>query len=224
MHVLLGDDLSGLTLRRVRPWHRMLARGLAARLDGQLAGGIRPEASAVLAARAVRLTSMSYRRDLAASLRAILSAAGHPEPARRRELTLRPQRVPRPQLTRRPERARRPERVPRPQPAGARLVQPGIPGETPASAGIGPMPPPATQRSPGTPRQPRVAVCRGRISRSAAELAELARRLAEPGPLPAQGVAIVSRLLADGRGPLYRAASREDLGLIFERAARSLAV
>ena len=30
MQVLLDDDLGRLTLRRVRPWHRLLARGLAA--------------------------------------------------------------------------------------------------------------------------------------------------------------------------------------------------
>lgn len=194
MHVLLDDDLGGLTLGRLRPWHRMLARGLAARLDGQLADGTRPEASALLAARTVRLTSMSYRRDLAASLRAILAAAGRPEAARRA------------------------------QSAGARLARSGGPGEMRASSGTGPTLAPAAPQWPGATRQPRVAVCRERISRSAAELAELARRLAEPGPLPARGVAMVSRLLADGRGPLYRAGSRDDLLVIVERAARSLTV
>ena len=37
MQVLLDDDLGRLTLRCLRPWHRLLARGLAARLDRQLA-------------------------------------------------------------------------------------------------------------------------------------------------------------------------------------------
>jgi hypothetical protein len=52
MHVLLDDDQGRLTLRRLRPWHRKLARFLGARLDRELAGGSSPEASASLAARA----------------------------------------------------------------------------------------------------------------------------------------------------------------------------
>ena len=75
MHVLLDDDLGRLTVRRLRPWHRWLARGLAARLDRQLAAGARPEASTLLAARAMFLTSVEFRRALAASLRRILAAA-----------------------------------------------------------------------------------------------------------------------------------------------------
>ena len=82
MHVLLDDDLGRLTVRRVSPWHRVLARVLAASLDRQLADGTRPEASAVLAARAMTLTSARYRRALAASLRRLLaaSAAAHSRP------------------------------------------------------------------------------------------------------------------------------------------------
>jgi hypothetical protein len=33
---------------------------------------------------------------------------------------------------------------------------------------------------------------------------------------------MVSQLLADGRGPLYREACRDDLGAIIERAAQAL--
>jgi len=69
MHVLIDDDLGRLTIRRLWPWHRLLARCLAPNLDRQLADGTRPEASAVLAARAMVLTSVRYRRGLAASLR-----------------------------------------------------------------------------------------------------------------------------------------------------------
>src|SRR6516165_9542595 len=76
MHVLVHDDLGSLTLRRLRPWHRVLARTRAARLDRELAGGKSPEASATLAARAMRLTSPGFLRDLAASLQRILAAAG----------------------------------------------------------------------------------------------------------------------------------------------------
>jgi hypothetical protein len=75
MHVLLDDDRGRLTLRRLRPWHRMLARVLAARLDCKLAGGARPESNTILAARAMFLTSPAYRRALAASLRRMLVAS-----------------------------------------------------------------------------------------------------------------------------------------------------
>ena len=86
MHVLLNDDQGRLTLRRLWPWHRMLARSRAGRLDLELAGGTSPEASAALAARAMRLTSMEFRCGLAASLQRILTAAGEP-------VVLRPQLV-----------------------------------------------------------------------------------------------------------------------------------
>jgi AcrR family transcriptional regulator len=65
MHILLDDDLGRLTVQRLRPWHRLLARCLAPRLDRRLADGARPEENAVLAARAMVLTSVSYRRALA---------------------------------------------------------------------------------------------------------------------------------------------------------------
>ncbi len=78
MLVLLEDDLGHLTLRRLRPWDRIMARCMAARLDRELARGVRPEANAGLAARAVRLTSMAFRRELAGSLRRLLAAAGAP--------------------------------------------------------------------------------------------------------------------------------------------------
>jgi hypothetical protein len=74
MHVLLEDDLGRLTVRRLRPWDRIRARCLAARLDRELARGARPETNADLAARAVRLTSMRSRRELARSLQRILAA------------------------------------------------------------------------------------------------------------------------------------------------------
>ena len=46
--------------------------------------------------------------------------------------------------------------------------------------------------------------------------------LAAPGPVPAQGVAMVSQLLADGTGPHYREASSDDLSDIIDNAARAL--
>jgi hypothetical protein len=85
MQVLLEDDLGRLTLRRLRPWDRIRARFLAARLDRELARGARPETNADLAARAVRLTSMRSRRELAGSLQRIL-AAGLPAGSRGRSM------------------------------------------------------------------------------------------------------------------------------------------
>jgi hypothetical protein len=160
MHALLDDDLGQLTLRRLRPWHRLLARGLAPRLDRQLADGTRPEASAILAARAMFLTSARYRRGLAANLRRMLVAAVPVAPDAR---------------------------------LSARVA-----------------------------RQPHVPLRRDRISRSAPGLAGLAGYLAAQGPVPARGVAMVSQLLADGGGPLYRSASPEDLNAIIERASQAL--
>jgi hypothetical protein len=125
-----------------------MAGGRATRLDRELAEGISPEASAPLAARATRLTSMEYRRDLAGSLRRILAVAGNPAL-------------------------------------------------------------PVAARSPlGTSRPVRVPLRTSRIGRSAPQLAELAAHLLQPGPVQVQGVAMVSQLLADGTGPLYREASR----------------
>ena len=161
MHVLLDDDLGRLTVRRLRPWHRWLARGLATRLDRQLADGARPEASAILAARAMFLTSAGFRRALASNLRRILATSVSPD-------------------------------------ALPRL----------SAAGVA--------------HPPHVQLRRDRIARSASELAGLAGFLAGQGPVPAQGVAMVSQLLADGGGPLYRAGSRDDLNAIIERAAQAL--
>jgi hypothetical protein len=162
MHVLLDDERGQLILKRLSPWHQVLARSQAARLDRELAAGTSPEASASLAARAERLTSTEFRCDLAASLRRILVAAGEPA---------------------------------RPVAAAAPL---------------------------GSARPLRIPLRTARISQSAPLLAELASRLLEPGPVPVRGVALVVQLLADGTGPLYREAARDDLGTLAERAARAL--
>jgi hypothetical protein len=164
MYVLVDGDHGRLTLKRLRPWHQVLARGQAARLDRALAEGASPEASVSLAARAARLTSTQFRRDLAASLRRILVAAGEPE----------------------------------------RLAAP------------------ASHLSFGVSRSVRVPLGTTRIGRSAPLLAELASRLLEPGPVPARGVAMVTELLADGTGPLYRGAARDDLSAAAERAVHAL--
>ena len=159
-HVLLRDDLGRLTLRRLWPWHRLLVRCTAARLDRELAAGASPESSASLAARAMQLTSMNFRRDLATSVQRILAAAGE-----------------------------------------SATVLPSAAGAVPP---------------------PRLPLCRPRISLSAVPLAKLADYLAAPGPLPVQGVAMVSQLLADGTGPLYREACGDDLGDIIKNATWAL--
>ena len=166
MHILIDDDLGRLTVRRLWPWHRLLARCLAPSLDRQLADGVRPEASAVLAARAMVLTSVRYRRGLAASLRRMLAASVSPH-ARPRLMT--------------------------------------------------------ASRSAGVARQPYIPLRRDRIAGSASELDGLARSLAGQSPVPAQGVAMVSQLLADGGGPLYRVGARDDLDAVIERVAHALA-
>ena len=159
-HALVRDDLGRMTLRRLRPWHRMLARAAAARLDRELAAGTSPETSATLAARAMALTSTKARRDLATSVQRILAAAGQPRAA---------------------------------PPAPAAAIRPA-----------------------------RLPVSRARITQSAVPLAHLARALAAPGPVPVQAVAMVSHLLADGTGPLYRQADGDDLGDIIDNIARAL--
>jgi hypothetical protein len=162
MLVLLDDDRGQLTMKRLWPWHQILARGQAARLDRALAEGASPEASASLAARAAQLTSMAFRRDLAASMRRILVAAG----------------------------------------------QPALPVAAHAP------------RSSAAPL--RVPVRTMRIRQSAPLLTEVASRLLEPGPVPVRGAAMVAQLLADGTGPLYREAARDDLDAIVDRAANAL--
>jgi hypothetical protein len=83
----------------------------------------------------------------------------------------------------------------------------------PASAG----------RAAGVALSPHIPIRRDWIARSAPELTELADRLTVRGPVPARGVALVSQLLADGGGPLYRAASRDDLTESVEQASQALA-
>ena len=73
-----------------------------------------------------------------------------------------------------------------------------------------------------TARPARLPLARARIRQLAGPLAALAGHLAAPGPVPAQGVAMVSQLLADGAGPLYRQASVDDLGDLIDKATRAL--
>jgi hypothetical protein len=159
-HVLLRDELGRLTLRRLWPWHRVLARCAATRLDRQLAAGASPESSASLAARAIQLTSMKFRRDLATSVQRILAAAGDP------------------------------------------------PAVMPSRAAAAPP--------------PHLPLSRAQISQLAGPLARLVGHLAAPGPVPVQGAAMASQLLADGTSPLYHPARGDDLGDLIEDLTRAL--
>ncbi len=67
-----------------------------------------------------------------------------------------------------------------------------------------------------------VPVCRDRVRDSSEEFAELIERLLAAGPVPAQGVARASMLLADASGPLYRRASPGDLREKVRAAADAL--
>ena len=75
----------------------------------------------------------------------------------------------------------------------------------------------------GAARPLRVPLRSTRIHQSAPLLAELASRLLEPGPVPVRGVAMVTEMLADGAGPLYRDAARDDLAVLAGRAVHALA-
>jgi hypothetical protein len=59
MHALVVDDQGRLTLQRLRPWHRMLARIPGHTARPRACSVTRPEASASLAARAVRRRTCS---------------------------------------------------------------------------------------------------------------------------------------------------------------------
>ena len=68
----------------------------------------------------------------------------------------------------------------------------------------------------------RLPLCRARISRSAGPLATLAGHLTAPGPVPVQGVAMVSQLLSNGTCPLYHQASPDDLADFIDKATQAL--
>ena len=72
--------------------------------------------------------------------------------------------------------------------------------------------------------RPRVSVCRDRVRACSAEFEELIHLLLTAGPVTAQGVAKVSVLLADAKGPLYHRASADDLRARVRDAADALSV
>jgi hypothetical protein len=76
MYVLVDDERDRLVLRRLRPWHVLLAHLQAGSLDRELARGDAPESCEYLAARAQLLSSPRYRRGLAASLQRLVTGTG----------------------------------------------------------------------------------------------------------------------------------------------------
>ncbi|MGO8890827.1 MAG: hypothetical protein ACLP8X_21780 [Streptosporangiaceae bacterium] len=65
-------------------------------------------------------------------------------------------------------------------------------------------------------------LARAQIRQPAGPLTVLADYLAAPGPVPAEGVAMVSQLLTDAAGPLHRQASAENLGDLIATATGAL--
>ena len=79
----------------------------------------------------------------------------------------------------------------------------------------------AATRAPAAGRLP-VPICQDQVRDCSAEFRELIRRLLEAGPVPAQGVAMTSILLADASGPLYHRASAGELRTSVREAADAL--
>jgi hypothetical protein len=67
-----------------------------------------------------------------------------------------------------------------------------------------------------------IAVRLAAVAELSAEFDDLARRLLDPRPLAVRGVAQVSVLLGEGRGPLYSSWAGEDLGAAVRRARAAL--
>ncbi len=61
-----------------------------------------------------------------------------------------------------------------------------------------------------------------RVKEARPELERLARRLADPDPVDARGVALTKALLSDGAGPLYWARSPESLSARLREAFAAL--
>jgi hypothetical protein len=81
----------------------------------------------------------------------------------------------------------------------------------------------AATQGPSASRLP-VPFCRDRVRNCPEEFGELIRGLLAAGPVPAQGMAKASVLLADAGGPLYNRASPDDLRDRVRDAAEALCV
>ncbi len=80
-------------------------------------------------------------------------------------------------------------------------------------------------RSAGNPSPGFTAAVRPRFEPAVEEgavIASIERRMRAPGPVAAQAVALISLLLTDGNGPLYRPSDPEALGSQLRAAAAAL--
>jgi hypothetical protein len=75
---------------------------------------------------------------------------------------------------------------------------------------------------PHTVADPRLPVVRDEVLAAAEDITELAGALRRRGPVPARGVALASRLLTDGTGPVYSRRSRVNLAAAVRDAVRWL--
>jgi len=66
-------------------------------------------------------------------------------------------------------------------------------------------------RTPAVPGAKRAPICRRRIAAAEAEVRSMVLVLSGAGPIPAPGVAMASRLLNDGAGPLFNPLSPTEL-------------
>jgi hypothetical protein len=71
-------------------------------------------------------------------------------------------------------------------------------------------------------RNPRVPLCRERIIGAGDELRAMVAALSVPLPVPARGVAMASRLLSDGAGPLYNPGCATDLPIALREMVERL--
>ena len=77
--VVIQLDAEGVWARRVTWWERMQSHLCGDRLDRDLAAGVPPETSPLLALRAAQISSPHSRRELAALVRHMLDSAVHPD-------------------------------------------------------------------------------------------------------------------------------------------------
>jgi hypothetical protein len=70
--------------------------------------------------------------------------------------------------------------------------------------------------------QARVRALRAQLFAAADELEQLAKRLLDPGPLAARGLAQVSLLMSDGRSPVYWHRAPEDVQTLAARVLEEL--
>lgn len=77
-------------------------------------------------------------------------------------------------------------------------------------------------RTPPVPRDPRATVNRDAILACESDIGEMLEAVVAPLPTPARGLAMVSRLLSDGTGPVYRRSEPAELAIALREATAQL--